>query len=78
MQQLCLIVVVLLNRGTKNGAGDVKAPQFFVLPANVVEAAVASSKSGWGKISWRHIEGFKDDENRWHLIEEFLSASEGT
>lgn len=71
------VVVVLLNRGTKDGSGDVKPPQFFVLPASVVEAAAAASKSGWGKISWRHIDGFTHYENRWHLVEGFLSTREG-
>lgn len=69
------VVVVLLNRGRKDGAGEVKPPQFFVLPVKVGEAAAGSSKSGWGKISWRQIEGFKDYEDRWHLIQEFLSNS---
>jgi hypothetical protein len=68
------VVVVLLNRGSKDGAGEVKPPQFFVVPVAVIEAAAGAGKSSWGKISWRHIEGFKDYEDRWHSIQDFLGG----
>jgi hypothetical protein len=71
------VVVVLLNRGSKDGAGVVKPPQFFVVPVKVIEAAAGASKSNWGKISWKQIEGFKDYEDRWHLVEDFLANSGG-
>lgn len=71
------VVVVLLNRGTKDGSGEVRPPQFYVLPVTVVVAAAAASKSGWGKISWKHIGTFSEYENRWHLVIDFLTKNSG-
>lgn len=68
------VVVVLLNRGSKDGAGEVKPPQFFVLPTAVVHAAATKHSSGWGKISWRQIDRFVEYEDKWHFIEDFLGA----
>ncbi|MDR0776873.1 MAG: hypothetical protein LBE81_09595 [Azonexus sp.] len=68
------VVVVLLNRGTKTGTGEVRPPAFHIFPVSEIEGL---QRSGWGKLALTKIPGFCEAENRWGIISEFLARSEG-
>lgn len=64
------VVVVLLNRGSKDGKKEVMPPKYFVFPVAVVESAPRSEN--WGKVNLRDISGYEEYEEKWHLIADFL------
>lgn len=68
------VVIVKLNRGSKDGRAEVLPPEFFVLPVEVVRAAPRTA--GWGKISFASIPDFEQYRDHWHLIRDFLSKGE--
>ncbi len=65
------VVVVKLNRGSRDGSGKVLPPEFVILPVNIVKEAPRSK--GWNRISFRRISKFYPYQDRWDLIKEFLS-----
>lgn len=67
------VVVAKLNRGTKDGRGQVLAPEFFVLPVAVVREA--RRDKGWGKVRFGHIPNLESYKGRWDLVREFLCRS---
>ena len=70
------VVVAKLNRGTKDRRGLVLAPEFFILPVNVVQEA--RRDKGWGKLRFGHIPNLESYKGRWDLIRDFLRRpSEG-
>jgi hypothetical protein len=66
------VVVVLLNRGSKDGKRQVRAPQYFIIPVKKVMAAPRSE--GWGKVKFRDLD-IDQYENRWDQIAKFLKMS---
>lgn len=68
------VVVVLLNRGSKDGKAKVLPPEFYVLPVQAVQSA-HSPADKWGKLSLSKIEGFRDQRENWESIREFLARS---
>jgi hypothetical protein len=64
------VVVAKLNRGSKDGSGEIKSPQFFILPVDIVRN-VPRDKS-FNKIPFGKIPNFESYENGWDLIKEFL------
>lgn len=66
------VVFCRLNRGSKAGDGKVKAPEFFVLPVDVVRG-VWREDDPWGKVFLRHIDAVESYRDRWDLIREFLT-----
>ena len=68
------VVVVLLNRGSKDGTAKVLAPEFYVLPVAVVQSA-HDPNNKWGKLSLSKIPGFKSYQDQWHLITAFLNEA---
>lgn len=60
------VVIVLLNRGSKNGKADAKAPEYFVIPVAIL-AALPRTK-GWGKISFSKFPELHYYRDRWDLI----------
>lgn len=64
------VVVAKLNRGYRDGRGKVLAPDFFVLPVDIVKNAPRSKE--WGRISFGRIPNFFSYKDRWDLIKRFL------
>lgn len=64
------VVVVLLNRGSKDGRKQVFPPSYFVFPVEVVK--VAPRSENWGKVNLKDIPNYRNYEEKWHLISEFL------
>ena len=64
------VVLVKLNRGSKDGSAEVRPPEYFILPAHVLRRVPRSK--GWNKISFGSIPGFKTYQDRWDLISQFL------
>lgn len=65
------VVVVLLNRGSKDGTAKVLAPEFYVLPVAMVQQ-LHNPNNAWGKLSLAKIPGFKEQRDQWNIIREFL------
>jgi len=68
------VVVVLLNRGSKDGTAKVLAPEFYVFPVAMVKQA-HNLNDKWGKQSLSKIHGFKDQQDKWQIISEFLNEA---
>lgn len=60
------VVVVLLNRGSRDGSAEVRPPEYFVIPARVVRALPRSKN--WGKVSFSEFPKLKQYHERWDLI----------
>ncbi len=75
------VVHVALNRGfrfgrlRKEGEIDVKAPEVYVFPTDVVQKALVS-QGGWGKVTITKIERYLDYIDNWKLISDFLNSYE--
>lgn len=65
------VVLVMLNRGSKDEKKPVLAPQYFVFPVNLIQNAPRSEN--WGKVNLRDIQNHQEYENRWELISNFLA-----
>jgi hypothetical protein len=68
------VVVVYLNRGSKDGRAKVLNPEFFVLPATKLKES-HDPANNWGKLSSSKIPGFRSHQDDWQAIREFLSHS---
>lgn len=64
------VVAAFLNRGSKDQAKEVLAPEFYVFPVAVISALPRSAD--WGKVSVRSLPGLGDYKEAWHLIRSFL------
>ena len=65
------VVVVYLNRGSKDGTAKIQDPEFFILPTQKVKESHDPSNK-WGKLSSSKIPGFKSHLNDWQAIKTFL------
>lgn len=68
------VVLCRLNRGTKKGTGEVRDPDYYVFPVNVV-LEVWNPEDPWGKIMLKRIPSWERFQNRWDLISDFLGLS---
>ena len=66
------VVVVLLNRGSKDGKKEVLPPEYFVIPAAVVKQACRTDTS-WSKVLLKDINNLEQYREKWSLVNEFLS-----
>lgn len=66
------VVVVLLNRGSRDGRAKVRPPEFFVIPARVVRALPRTQK--WGKVSFSNFPKLQRYRDRWDLIQRALGV----
>jgi len=64
------VVVVLLNRGSKDGKKEILPPKYYVLPVEVIQNAPRSAD--WGKVNLKTIPDLATYEDRWDLVAEFL------
>lgn len=60
------VVVVLLNRGSKDGKKEIRLPEYFILPVEVAKAMPRAE--GWGKVTLSRFPGYTDYRDRWDLI----------
>ena len=67
------VVFCRLNRGSKQGAAPVRAPEFYVFPVDVVRG-VWNPDDRWGKVRLRWIDGCEQFLSRWDLIRDFLAG----
>ncbi len=65
------VVVVLLNRGSKDGKKEILPPKYYDFPVAVIQNAPRSAD--WGKVSLKTIPDLANYEDRWDLVAEFLS-----
>jgi hypothetical protein len=66
------VVVVFLNRGSRDGSKKVLPPEFYVLPVNKLKPL--HNPSAWGKQSISKIENFYNHRDQWGLIKDFLHS----
>jgi len=64
------VVIVKLNRGSKEGTAEILPPEYFVLPVDVAEALPRTE--GWGKVSFSKIPDMESYRDNWDLIRDFL------
>lgn len=67
------VVVVLLNRGSKDGKKEVLEPEFFVIPVGVVKT-VCRTETSWSKVLLKEIKNLEEYRSNWDLVRNFLSA----
>jgi hypothetical protein len=68
------VVVVLLNRGSKDGKAKILEPEFYVLPVDMIQK-LHDSSSAWGKLSLSKIPGFHAQREQWQIISDFLNQN---
>lgn len=66
------VVIVKLNRGSKDGEAKVLPPEFYILPVEV--ARDLPRTKGWGKVSFRNIPDLESYRDHWELIRTFLGT----
>ncbi|MBI5867236.1 MAG: hypothetical protein HZB43_02930 [candidate division Zixibacteria bacterium] len=67
------VVLVLLNRGSKDGSAKVLPPDYYVLPVDLIRALPRTED--WGKISSTNFPVLQRYRERWDLIGAFLKVS---
>jgi len=65
------VAVVRLNRGKKGGGGEVKPPEYFVMPVDDLLEAVP--RNAWGVVRFKDIPKLESYRDRWDLIRDFLA-----
>ena len=66
------VVIVKLNRGSKDGHQKQLPPEFFILPVDVAKALPRTE--GWGKVSFKNIPELESYRENWDLIQRYLSS----
>ncbi|MEO6079479.1 MAG: hypothetical protein ABIQ86_06860 [Steroidobacteraceae bacterium] len=69
------VVLALLNRGSKDGKVTPQAPEFFVIPLEVVRGLPRTAD--WGKVSFSKFPQLQSYRDRWDLIRTFLEMAHG-
>jgi hypothetical protein len=64
------VVVVKLNRGSKEGHSRILPPEYFIFPVEV--ARDLPRTKGWGKVSFSQIPNLESYSDKWNLIRDFL------
>jgi len=64
------VVVVLLNRGSRDGKAEVRPPEHLVIPAPVVRALPRTQT--WGKVSFSKFPQLQRCRDRWDLVQRAL------
>lgn len=65
------VIVVKLNRGSKDSGDDILPPEYYILPIGYVKSLPRTES--WGKINFRNMPNFVTCKDRWELITEFLN-----
>lgn len=64
------VIVVLLNRGSKDLKKQILAPEYYVFPVEVVRSAPRTEN--WSKVKLKDIIDYESYQDRWDLIANFL------
>ena len=64
------VVVVKLNRGSKEGKAKILPPNYYIFPVNFVKKLPRTK--GWGKINFSKIPDLESYSDKWDLIRKFL------
>lgn len=67
------VVVVRLNRGSKDGSAEVREPEYFVFPTSFLETVPRGE--GLGRIDFKKIPDLDSYRARWDLVSEFLETN---
>ena len=67
------VVVVLLNRGSKDGKKEVFPPEYFVIPVDIVKK-VCRTDTSWSKVLLKDVESLEFYRDNWGLVSDYLSA----
>lgn len=67
------VVIVLLNRGSKDGRKEVLPPDFFVVPVDIVRSACFTDGT-WSKVRLKDIDNLEQYQENWGLVREFLAS----
>ena len=68
------VVIVRLNRGSKDGLSDVLPPEYLVLPVDIARALPRTPN--WGKISFNSIPELESYRDNWGFVRHFLEKNE--
>ncbi len=66
------VVIVRLNRGSKDGLLEVRLPEYFIFPVDIAEGL---PQGGWGKIAFSKIPSLESYRENWSLIRTFLDRT---
>jgi len=64
------VVLVKLNRGSKDGKKKTLPPEFYVIPVDIIKSVPRTEK--WNKVQFKDIPELESYQDKWKLIEEFL------
>lgn len=67
------VVVVKLNRGSKDGKKKTLPPEFYVFPIDIIKSVPRTEK--WNKVRFKDIPDVDFYEEKWNLVKEFLEKS---
>lgn len=67
------VVVTFLNRGSKHHTKEVLPPEYFVIPANIIQKI--SREAGKSGANVRDIPDLERYRENWNLISEFLGLN---
>lgn len=65
------VVAVKLNRGKKDGTGKVLAPEYLVLPTDIVSSALRTKN--WSKVYFKDIQNLEEYAENWNLVSNYLA-----
>ena len=65
------VIIVKLNRGSKDGTAEILPPEYFVMSAEVTRTLPRTS--GWNKVSFSKIPKLELHRENWDLIRNFLN-----
>jgi len=67
------VVVVFLNRGSKDGKKEVLPPKYYVIPVCVIKSLERSEN--WGKVYVTKIPDVEQYLENWESVSEFLNGA---
>jgi hypothetical protein len=65
------VIIVKLNRGSKDGTAEILPPDYFVMPVIIAEALPRTE--GWGKVAFSNIPELESHRENWQVIRDFLN-----
>lgn len=60
------VVVVRLNRGGKGLKSNIKEPEYFIFPTDIIE--MAPKTVGWGRVNLKDIPEYEKYRDNWEAI----------
>ena len=64
------VIVVLLNRGSKDGKKKVLPPDYYVFPVKLIKSVLR--KGNWSKVMFKDIDDMDTYKENWKLISKFM------